>query len=146
MGEQPDKLARAQRLAVRLEALAGLDSLRQVLCEPSRLALLGALETEPLSVGELAHTIGRKLPATSQHLRVLRRLGLVEGERRGTAVYYRLTPGPLADQVRTLITVLEGVVSSTPTSGDVSSLEPRRSGRGASDDSEEGGDCIEQGI
>ena len=84
-----------------------LDGLRHVLCEPARLALLGALESEPLTVGELATAIGRKLPATSQHLRVLRQLNLVTGDRQGTTVYYRLAPGPLSDQVRALIAALE---------------------------------------
>ncbi len=107
MGQQAEKVARARRRAVRLEALARLDGLRHVLCEPARLALLGALESEPLTVGELATAIGRKLPATSQHLRVLRQLNLVTGERRGTTVYYRLAPGPRSEQVRTLIAALE---------------------------------------
>jgi DNA-binding transcriptional ArsR family regulator len=107
MEHQPDKVTRAQRRAVRLEALANLDSLRSVLCEPARLALLGALEEAPLTVGELAAAIGRKLPATSQHLRMLRQLGLVIGERHGTTVSYRLAPGPLGEQVRTVVTALE---------------------------------------
>ena len=107
MGQQPDKIERAQHRATHLEALAGLDGLRHVLCEPARLALLGALEAEPLTVGELASAIGRKLPATSQHLRALRRLGLVAGERRGTTVYYHLAPGPLGEQVRAMVTALE---------------------------------------
>lgn len=106
MEGESDKVVQARRRAVRLEALAGLDGLRHILCEPARLALLGALETEPLTVGELANAIGRKLPATSQHLRVLRKLNLVAGERRGTAVYYRLAPGPLSEQVRTIIAAL----------------------------------------
>ena len=107
MGQERDKVEIARRRAARLETLASLDGLRHVLCEPARLALLGALEGEPLTVGELASAIRRKLPATSQHLRALRSLGLVAGERRGTAVYYRLAPGPLGEQVRAMVTALE---------------------------------------
>jgi len=77
------------------------------------LALLGALEDEPLTVSELAYAIGRKLPATSQHLRVLRKLGLVIGERRRTTVYYRLASGPLGEQVRAVVTALEGAAPTT---------------------------------
>jgi ArsR family transcriptional regulator, arsenate/arsenite/antimonite-responsive transcriptional repressor len=35
-------------------------------------------------------------PTISHHLKVLREAGLIEGERRGTWVYYRAVPGRLA--------------------------------------------------
>jgi DNA-binding transcriptional ArsR family regulator len=112
MGQEPGRVARAQQRVARLEALARLDGLCSVLCEPARLAILGALEQEPLTVGDLAAAIGRKVPATSQHLRILRNLGLVEGERQRTAVYYRLASGPLSDQLRAMIAALEAVLSA----------------------------------
>lgn len=34
-------------------------------------------------------------PTISHHLKVLRETGLIEGERRGTWIYYRLLPGVL---------------------------------------------------
>jgi ArsR family transcriptional regulator len=86
-----------------MEAQAGVRTLRNVLCEPARLRIVQALTTEPLSVGDLAASIDRKLPATSQHLKVLRELDLVESERRGSQVYYRIRPGPRADEVQALL-------------------------------------------
>ena len=39
----------------------------------------------------------RSQPTVSHHLKVLREAGLVEGERRGTWVWYRIVPEALAD-------------------------------------------------
>jgi DNA-binding transcriptional ArsR family regulator len=66
-----------------------------------------ALEVGPLTVTELALVIGRKVPATSQHLRRLRELGLVERERRGGSSQYRIQPGPASDRVCTVLGALE---------------------------------------
>jgi ArsR family transcriptional regulator len=51
---------------------------------------VSALRAGPISVVDLALVIDRAPETTSQHLRVLRELGVVEGERRGHRVYYRL--------------------------------------------------------
>ena len=40
--------------------------------------------------------VGVSQPTVSHHLRKLREAGLLESERRGTWVYYRVTPGVLA--------------------------------------------------
>jgi ArsR family transcriptional regulator len=70
--------------------------------------ILGALDDgAELSVGELAASIGRKVPATSQHLRVLRELGVVEGQRRGTTVFYRLRPGLATEQLQAVVALLQ---------------------------------------
>jgi ArsR family transcriptional regulator len=45
---------------------------------------------EPLCVNALAHNLGVTQSAVSQHLRVLRQVGLVRGERRGPFVHYTL--------------------------------------------------------
>jgi len=67
-----------------------LQLLRATLCEPARLKIIQALSAGALSVGDLAVAVESARPATSQHLRVLRDLGLVEGERHGTTIYYQL--------------------------------------------------------
>jgi ArsR family transcriptional regulator len=103
---EPRKVSRAQRRAASLEAQEGLDRVQEVLCEPARLRIIAALDGEELSVGDLAAAIGRKVPATSQHLRLLRELELVEGARRGTAVYYRLRAGPPTEQVQAVLEAL----------------------------------------
>jgi len=62
----------------------------KVLTDPKRLMLLDALRHGRRSVGELADAIGVALPNASQHLAVLRGAGLVEAQRSGTTVQYRL--------------------------------------------------------
>jgi ArsR family transcriptional regulator, lead/cadmium/zinc/bismuth-responsive transcriptional repressor len=109
---EPRKVSRAQRRAARVESQDGMDRAQEVLCEPARLRIIAALEVGELIVGDLAAAIGRKVPATSQHLRRLRELGLVEGQRRGTAVYYRLRAGPATEQLQAVLAALEQQAAS----------------------------------
>ncbi|MBV9326297.1 MAG: helix-turn-helix transcriptional regulator [Chloroflexi bacterium] len=76
-------------------ANALLESVRDIICEPTRTQIVRALTRGPLSVGELASTLGRSKSATSQHLRVLRDAGVVLGRRRGRVVMYSLGTTPL---------------------------------------------------
>jgi len=65
-----------------------------VLSDPTRMRLLQVLASQTgdqaLCVGALAARLGVSQPAVSQHLRVLRSLGLVRAERRGLRVHYLL--------------------------------------------------------
>ena len=61
--------------------------------EPSRLRILAALRGRRLCVCELCAALGLKQSVMSQHLRVLRGAGLVEPDRRGYFVHYRLSQG-----------------------------------------------------
>jgi len=62
----------------------------QALSAPARVTILAHLRASPSSVGELAEVTGLEQSAVSHHLRVLRHLGLVVGERRGRRVFYSL--------------------------------------------------------
>ena len=62
----------------------------KTLASAPRLAILHALAGGPLEVGRLAETIGVSQPNASQHLAVLRVAGVVEAERDGREVRYRL--------------------------------------------------------
>ena len=68
--------------------------LLKALGDPTRLGLLAILKDCPHDGGycvtNLAHRLGVSQPAASQHLRVLRHLGLVQGERRGYHVHYTI--------------------------------------------------------
>jgi ArsR family transcriptional regulator len=69
----------------------------KALSDPTRLRLLRLLGTRkgPLCVNALAGMLGVTQSAVSQHLRVLRQAGLVQGERRGCFVHYTLAPAML---------------------------------------------------
>lgn len=61
-----------------------------ILAHPSRLRLLVALDGRELCVCDCAQVLGAKLPATSQHLRELRRIGAIAFRADGKMAYYRL--------------------------------------------------------
>ncbi len=60
------------------------------LANPSRLMILCQLIGAEKSVGELCQAIDLSQSAVSQHLARLREAGLVDAEKRGQMVYYRL--------------------------------------------------------
>ena len=62
----------------------------KTLASPRRLEILHALAHGPIEVGRLAKAIGASQPNVSQHLAVLRAAGIVEAERDGREVRYRL--------------------------------------------------------
>ena len=74
-----------------------MQSVREVICEPTRTQIVRALSAGPLSVGELSSTLGRSKSATSQHLRVLRDADIVTARRRGRVVTYSLVTAPIVD-------------------------------------------------
>jgi len=62
----------------------------KTLASPRRIEILHELARGPIEVGRLAETIGASQPNVSQHLAVLRSAGIVEAERDGREVRYRL--------------------------------------------------------
>ncbi len=60
-----------------------------------RRRILELLASRDHAVGELAAELGIAQPSVTQHLSVLREVGLVSFERRGTSSIYRLEPGAL---------------------------------------------------
>lgn len=59
------------------------------------LSLIAAHEGGEACVCELTGAFELSGPTISHHLRVLREAGLIDGERRGTWVYYRVRPDAL---------------------------------------------------
>ncbi|MEP7090426.1 MAG: metalloregulator ArsR/SmtB family transcription factor [Nocardioidaceae bacterium] len=69
----------------------------QALSTPSRLLILGRLRRGPATVGELSTDVAMEQSAVSHQLRLLRNLGLVEGERDGRSIVYRLYDDHVAE-------------------------------------------------
>jgi ArsR family transcriptional regulator len=63
----------------------------KTLASPRRLEILHRLAAGPCEVGRLASDLGIGQPNVSQHLAVLRTAGLVDAERDGREVRYRLS-------------------------------------------------------
>ncbi len=77
---------------------AGLAQVFRALGDPVRLrlvSLIGAREGGEVCVCDLTSAFELSQPTISHHLKVLREAGLIDSERRGTWVYYRLVPAAL---------------------------------------------------
>jgi len=74
-----------------------VDSVFEIIAEPSRRAILGLLLVSQQSVGEIERQLGMPQPAVSKHLRVLRDAGFVESTVDAQRRLYRLKPEPLQE-------------------------------------------------
>jgi len=70
----------------------------KALSDPTRVQILVHLADGHLCVGALAQRLGVTHSAVSQHLRILREAGLVDGDKRGYWVHYSLD----REQIRTI--------------------------------------------
>lgn len=105
-GEHPDEPTAAQVSAAAM-AFA-------LLADPTRVRILWALRQEPADVTSLAATAGCRPTVASQHLSKLRFAGLVEGERRGRRVVYRLRGGHVRNLLREALFHADHQVSGDP--------------------------------
>ncbi len=79
----------------------------KALADPVRLRLLSMItgsEGGEACVCELTVGFDVSGPTISHHLKVLREAGLIDGERRGTWIYYRAVPEALTTAFRALDT------------------------------------------
>jgi ArsR family transcriptional regulator len=74
--------------------LARLDRVTKALADPTRLRILGLLQQGEVCVCHIHDSLRISQPKASRHLAYLRRAGLVETEKRGLWVYYRLAAQP----------------------------------------------------
>ncbi len=78
---------------------AELAALLKAVADPVRLRLLSMIGSHPggeACVCDLTGVFDLTAPTISHHLKVLRTAGLIDGERRGTWVYYRVIPQQVA--------------------------------------------------
>ena len=64
--------------------------------DPMRQAILDRLSDGPLAVGQIADALPVSRPAVSQHLKVLKDVGLVFDRQQGTRRLYQVDPDGLA--------------------------------------------------
>ncbi len=89
---------------------AELAQVFKALGDPVRLrlvSLIGARDGGEVCVCDLTSAFDLSQPTISHHLKVLREAGLIDSERRGTWVYYRLVPAAL-DRMAGLLSVRVG--------------------------------------
>ncbi len=79
--------------ALSIEQAALIAPMFKALGDPVRLRLMSMIASRPEAcVCDLTGAFDVSGPTISHHLRVLREAGLVDSERRGTWVYYRVRP------------------------------------------------------
>lgn len=91
----------------------GIDKTLTALADPTRRWVVEQLRRGPRRAGALAAAGGLSAPALSRHLRVLRRVGLVEGggvEHDARVRVYRLRPEPLS-RLKAWLDEVEGLWS-----------------------------------
>ena len=77
---------------------ADLAELMKALADPVRLRLLSLIAAQPTGeacVCDLSGEFELSQPTISHHLKKLKDAGLIDGDRRGTWVYYRIVPSAL---------------------------------------------------
>jgi arsenate reductase len=110
--------------AIGTEAAGVVAATLKALAEPLRLRMLSFIATAPAGeacVCDLAELTDVSQPTVSHHLKVLRDVGVLASERRGTWVWYRVTPGYKA----AISTLLE---SFAPAALDALGTHPHLSG------------------
>ncbi|MEO7117379.1 MAG: metalloregulator ArsR/SmtB family transcription factor [Candidatus Limnocylindrales bacterium] len=91
----------------------------QALGDPVRLAIVRQLASmDEVCACDFTSCCGVSQPTVSHHLKVLREAGVIESERRGTWVFYRITPDAAAHLER-----LAGLLRAAPQS---TAIVPRR--------------------
>jgi len=90
------------RIAERLKALA----------DPTRLAILHALEDGEHNVSELLAAVGGSQANVSKHLARMRLSGILSARREGTNVYYRVTDPTAFAVCRTVCDALDSRLES----------------------------------
>jgi len=93
----PEELARAFR----------------ALAAESRVRIVQLLAQRTLCVGALSNLVGISAGAVSQHLRILKDAGLVEADRRGYFIHYRVAPSA-AELARGALDALFGTSRAKP--------------------------------
>lgn len=77
------------------DASAAIATTLKALAHPVRVSIVSAISRDPRGescVCDLETVADLSQPTISHHLKVMREAGVLESERRGTWVYYRITP------------------------------------------------------
>ena len=83
-------------------------NLIKAMAHPTRLHILDILSRGEACVCHLTTILQQRQPNISQHLMVLREVGLVRDRRDGTVVYYRLTDDRTAQVIELTREILRG--------------------------------------
>ncbi|MBT2188693.1 metalloregulator ArsR/SmtB family transcription factor [Sphingobium nicotianae] len=75
----------------------------EALSSSPRRKILAYLAHTELNAGEIASRFAMSKPAVSQHLAILENAGLIESDKRGQFIYYRLMPDNLTNTLNAYV-------------------------------------------
>lgn len=85
-------------------AATELSAVFAALGDPIRLRLYALVrDAGEVCSCDLQEPLGRSQPTISHHTKILAEAGLISGEKRGRWVWWRATPGPLAEAVAAVV-------------------------------------------
>jgi ArsR family transcriptional regulator, arsenate/arsenite/antimonite-responsive transcriptional repressor len=86
------------------------------LADPTRMSIVRELAGAPeVCACDFTTCCDVRQPTVSHHLKILREAGVIEAERRGTSIWYRLAPAA-AERLRTFAAELGGAPQLIPAS------------------------------
>ena len=83
----------------------------KALAHPTRLFIVEQLSKQERCVNELTEMIGVEMPTVSRHLSVLKGAGILEDDKRGAQVFYRLRTPCVMNFFRCVTDVRQAVVN-----------------------------------
>ena len=84
----------------------------KALAHPARLLMVDELSRGERCVCELAELVGARMPTVSKHLSLLKHAGIVDDEKRGAQVFYRLQTPCVMNFFRCVSDVRTGVMEA----------------------------------
>ncbi|MBK6919546.1 MAG: winged helix-turn-helix transcriptional regulator [Deltaproteobacteria bacterium] len=84
-----------------------LDAVYKALADPTRRRILALLRERDMTAGELADAFELSKPTLSGHFSVLKAAGLIDGEKQGTSITYRLQISVLEEALLGLMNSLD---------------------------------------
>lgn len=84
-----------------------LDEVYKALSDPTRRRILALLRKRDMTAGELAEQFELAKPTLSGHFAVLKSAGLIDGEKNGTTITYRLQVSVLEEALLGLMNAFD---------------------------------------
>jgi len=100
-----------------------MNAVFKALGHPARRRMIAMLRERPMQSGEIAAAFEMSWPTVTGHLNALKDAGLVDAERDGTAIRYRLRLSALEEAVAVLL----DLVDSAPKAEPIGDLDHERS-------------------
>jgi len=95
-----------------------MNAVFQALSHPARRRVLALLRDGPMSAGDLAAVFDVSKPTMSGHFNVLKDAGLIQAERDGTTIRYRLNVSVAEEAVSALMDLFKASEKSDSDKGD----------------------------